>query len=119
MYYTWNTEVSKLVRSGASTLSGLIGSEDPLKSNFDLLSGCPDDYYNSLDIYKKKNHDVFLVVRKTLGLRIYCKTDSMHGLMEYLKFSKSLQVASDYIDFLNEDDSEDADDADDAEAENA
>ena len=109
MFYTWNSEVSKLVRSGASNLSGLIGSQDPIKANFDLLSGSTESF-ETLEIYKKKDHDVFLVVRKIMGLKIYCKIDCMHGLMQYLAFSKSLQDASEYIDCLNNSEESEDDD---------
>jgi hypothetical protein len=103
MYYTWSSELSKLVRSGATNLSGLIGAQDPAKSNYELLAGAsvPDE---GLEVYKKKDRDVFLVMRQSLGLKIYCKIDSLHGLMYYLRFSRILTQTSQYIDDLANDD---------------
>lgn len=114
MFYTWAN--GTLTKTGASNLSGLIGTKKPEDSKFVLLKGTSEDYAgSSFLVYKKAGSEVFLVATKALGLSIFVKIESLQGLMTYLALHKELVDASDYIDTTYDEESEDADADDEAE----
>ena len=97
MFYLWSNNV--LTKTGASNLSGLIGSKSPEESKFVLLKGTNNDLEgSSFLVYKKAGSETFLVATKALGLAIFVKMDSLQGLMTYMALHKELIDASDYID---------------------
>lgn len=112
MYYTWS---GSLVRTGASNMSGLIGSKSPEATNYRLMKSTPlDQKEQYLRLYKKESSETYLVQVKSLGLVANVKIEGLGNLMSYLTFQKDFLGASDYIESFYED-SEDDDEDDDAE----
>lgn len=97
MFYIWTN--ATLTKTGASNLSGLIGTKSPEESKFILLKGTSKNFTgSSFLIYKKQNSEVFLVATKALGISIFVKIDSLQSLLTYLALHKEMIDASDYID---------------------
>lgn len=109
MYYTFTKD--GLVRSGASNLSGLVGSKTPEESNFVILKGTPSDVdaLEGIVVYKKNGHDVFLVAEKVLGLHLFVKIEGLQCLMKFLKMNQTLFETSDFISSFDEDSDDDSD----------
>ena len=118
MYYTWSGNA--LVRTGATNMSGLIGSKTPEATNYSLMKSTPMDLKDQyMRLYKKDAVETYLVQVKSLGLVANVKIEGLGHLMSYLSFQKDFLSTNDYIESFYEESEDDDESEDEAESDDA